>query len=397
MRASGLKIDVAPVLYEGEPDDCGYLITRDGRRVLTSVTLHLRFLNSRSSTAGGEYKEFIRLMKAFIKQAKFDDESFKFKPFLAELIVAHLWDHGWNGEALAIKNYPRAFEQFFGYIVRTGLQDDIVFHDYYAASEVPSSNDAIRIWDPVNPTNNVASAYTESDRLRLVRRAGEALDQITWAATAQDERRGQRYVAIHLWTDLPGSVTMTYSLTRSASFTITDARHVASKVGADLRNLNSVYGAPTLGSIDDYVEEVAQLLKARYLNTVDYGFKSNDGWKLRLRYTATIGGQLRDDTPGRLPYDAPVNGLPFYSYLRSNFRIPRPWVRPSNARSRRPCRSSARGLKSLAWEAGATERPPPTPATVRASAAKCGLPSPDPTPAHRKPERTPYSVREEHR
>jgi hypothetical protein len=36
----------------------------------------------------------------------------------------------------------------------------------------------------VNPTNNVASAYTEPDRIRLVRRAGEALDQITWAATA---------------------------------------------------------------------------------------------------------------------------------------------------------------------------------------------------------------------
>lgn len=109
---------------------------------------------------------------------------------------------------------------------------------------------------------------------------------------------------------------MTYSLTHSASFTITDARYIASKVGADLRNLNSVYGAPALDNIDDYVEEVAQLLKAGYLNTVDYGFKSNDVWKLRLRYTATIGGQLRDDTPGRLPYDAPVNGLPFYSYLR---------------------------------------------------------------------------------
>jgi hypothetical protein len=109
---------------------------------------------------------------------------------------------------------------------------------------------------------------------------------------------------------------MTYSLTRTGSFTITDARYIASKVGADLRNLNSVYGAPALDCIDAYVEEVAQLLKAGYLNTVDYGFKSGGAWKLRLRYTATIGGQLRDDTPGRLPYDASVTGVPFYSYLR---------------------------------------------------------------------------------
>ncbi len=41
LRGSGLKIDVAPVLYEGAPDDRGYLITRQGDRVLTSVTLHL--------------------------------------------------------------------------------------------------------------------------------------------------------------------------------------------------------------------------------------------------------------------------------------------------------------------------------------------------------------------
>lgn len=108
---------------------------------------------------------------------------------------------------------------------------------------------------------------------------------------------------------------MSYSTTRTATFTITDARHIASKVGADLRNLNSVYGRPPLSSIEDYVEEVALLLKAGYLRTVDFGFQSNGDWKLRLRYTATVGGGLRDDNPGRLPYDAPVAGVPFYSYL----------------------------------------------------------------------------------
>src|SRR5437763_2096265 len=41
-RGSGLDVDVAPVLYEGDPDDRGYLITKDtGDRVLTSIRLHL--------------------------------------------------------------------------------------------------------------------------------------------------------------------------------------------------------------------------------------------------------------------------------------------------------------------------------------------------------------------
>jgi tRNA nucleotidyltransferase (CCA-adding enzyme) len=184
MKGSGLKIDVAPVLYEDEPDDRGHLITRQGERVLTSVTQHLTFLNVRKNAAGSEYKEFIRLLKAFIKQAKFDDENLKFKSFLAELLVAHLWDTGWNGEPFTIKDYPRAFEQFFGYIVRTGLRDTVVFTDYYKSTQTTPTTDPIQVWDPVNPTNNVAAAYTESDRIRLTRRAAEALDAITWAATA---------------------------------------------------------------------------------------------------------------------------------------------------------------------------------------------------------------------
>src|SRR5205814_1011992 len=50
---------------------------------------------------------------------------------------------------------------------------------------------------------------------------------------------------------------------------------------------------------------------------VDYGFwqKDTNAWKLRLRYTATSGGQLLDNRPGSFPTSAAVAGLPFYSYL----------------------------------------------------------------------------------
>jgi hypothetical protein len=110
---------------------------------------------------------------------------------------------------------------------------------------------------------------------------------------------------------------MTGSYSRSASFTITDARHVGAKVAADLRLLHNLYGRPALDKIADFGEEVAQLLKDGYLNTVDYGFRDTDdnSWKLRLRYRATTGGQLVDDRPGRLPRSAEVDGYSFYSYL----------------------------------------------------------------------------------
>lgn len=111
---------------------------------------------------------------------------------------------------------------------------------------------------------------------------------------------------------------MTISMTRSATFSISDARYVASKVGADLRNLNARYGQPDLNRIPQYVEETALYLKAGYLHTVDFGFKDGDRWVFRIRYRAVSGGQLSDAVPGALPSALEVAGYPFHSFLEQN-------------------------------------------------------------------------------
>jgi hypothetical protein len=110
---------------------------------------------------------------------------------------------------------------------------------------------------------------------------------------------------------------MTATATKTATFTITDARYVGAKIGADLLLLNSLYGRPDLASIADFAEEAALLLRDGYLGTVDYGFwdAAANSWKLRLRYTATTGGYLLNDRPGKLPTRAAVTGYPFFSYL----------------------------------------------------------------------------------
>jgi hypothetical protein len=110
---------------------------------------------------------------------------------------------------------------------------------------------------------------------------------------------------------------MTATATRTAAFTITDARYVGAKIGADLRLMNDLYGHPTLASIDNFAEEAALLLRDSYLRTVDYGFRdeSSNAWKLRLRYTATAGGYLIDSRPGSLPSTAAVASYDFCSYL----------------------------------------------------------------------------------
>lgn len=185
MHGSGLKIDVAPVLYEGLPDDRGYLITRQGDRVLTSVTLHLEFITKRKKLAGSAYAELIRLLKAWIREAKRNDEDLRCKSFLLELLVAHLWVTGWRGQTLAVSDYPRAFEQVLSFIANTELRQPISFDDFYEPSDLVASTDPVQIWDPVNPENNVARSYTDTDRRRLVDCAGRALDDISWAAQAR--------------------------------------------------------------------------------------------------------------------------------------------------------------------------------------------------------------------
>ncbi len=108
------------------------------------------------------------------------------------------------------------------------------------------------------------------------------------------------------------------TFTTSSSFTITHARYVTSKIAADLRQLQVLYGAPSDADIVDFAEEAALLLRDGYLERVDFGFKrrasSGDEWVLLLRYVARAG-QLADDHAGRIPPGVAIGSAYFASYL----------------------------------------------------------------------------------
>ncbi len=110
---------------------------------------------------------------------------------------------------------------------------------------------------------------------------------------------------------------MSESSSRTASFTVTDARYVGAKIAADLRILRALYGKPSDDWITAFAEEAALLLRDGYLASVDYGFREPTGnsWRYRLRYTATVGGHLNDSRPGGLPPVADLQDLDFYSFL----------------------------------------------------------------------------------
>jgi tRNA nucleotidyltransferase (CCA-adding enzyme) len=185
---TGLDVDVSPVIYDGDADDRGYLINKDtGERVLTSIPLHLAFIRKRKNKTPEHFRQLIRLVKWWIKEMKRQDSNFRFKSFMAEMICAHLSDMG-----TVLKDYPKALEAFFVYIIKSGLKERISFTDNYTSDKLPVSiGTAIEIFDPVNPDNNVASSYTISDRNRIVEAAKDALDALTEAQYANTKGRAE--------------------------------------------------------------------------------------------------------------------------------------------------------------------------------------------------------------
>jgi len=176
-HGSDLDVDVAPIVYEGKPDDRGYLITREDVRVETSIPLHLEFIRKRKAVYGKDYAQIVRFLKYWAReQRRVRDDDFRCKSFLLELIVAHLSDSG-----TPLSNYRLALENIFGWMVKTELSETIWFDDYYAEGDLESSTKRIRVYDPVNPTNNVCAAYTVANHRALVEAANDAFDAISAA------------------------------------------------------------------------------------------------------------------------------------------------------------------------------------------------------------------------
>ncbi len=190
-RGSGLDVDVVPVLYEGAENDVGHLVDKDsGERLLTSIPRHLEFIRKRKKAYPTHFAQVVRLIKWWAAQRKAENASFKCKSFMIELLIADWADRGEN-----LSDYPTAMEAVFSEFVKTGLEKRIAFTDFYPASRLPASTrDPIEIFDPVNPSNNIASKYTRADREALVHAAEAAADAISEAHYATTKAR-----AVECW------------------------------------------------------------------------------------------------------------------------------------------------------------------------------------------------------
>jgi tRNA nucleotidyltransferase (CCA-adding enzyme) len=196
-KGTGLDVDVSPVHYEGDPEWRGHLYNREtGKPLLTSIPLHLTFIRKRKNEQPDDFAQMVRLVKWWVKQRKRNDESFRLKSFISEMIVAHLADTGVN-----MADYPAALEAFFRYLVKSQLKERIYFTDNYKAAKLPApTGKPIEIFDPVNEVNNVAADYSLQDRQKIIDAAEESLERLAEARFATTRGR-----AVDCWQDILGS------------------------------------------------------------------------------------------------------------------------------------------------------------------------------------------------
>ena len=185
---TGNEIDIVPILYAGDPDWRGDLISQDdGSRLMTSVPLHLEFIRKRKTANPKHFAQVVRLVKYWAGRLKAEDPEFRFKSFMVELILAKLADEG-----LPLNDYPEALSGFFAYLATDALTSKIAFDDYYDPSRCAATADPVCIWDPVNCENNVSRLYGETNRAVIVEAAldaGDAIDAALYATTKAETVR----------------------------------------------------------------------------------------------------------------------------------------------------------------------------------------------------------------
>lgn len=184
-RGSGLDVDVVPILYDGDPEWYGNLVSQDdGSFLETCIPRHLEFIRKRKQAQETHFAQVVRLAKFWARRMKQERDGFRFKSFMVEMILSHLSD-----QDLDFSDYPEALQHFFTYIGNTRLRKRIVFDDYYDLDTVGEHTEPVQIIDPVNADNNVSRLYTGAQRDTIFDAAldaGDAIDAALRAPTKQE-------------------------------------------------------------------------------------------------------------------------------------------------------------------------------------------------------------------
>ena len=108
----------------------------------------------------------------------------------------------------------------------------------------------------------------------------------------------------------------TFTITQSATFTVTHAKHLASKIAADMNACSRLHGRPALSTVERYNEELVELLRYGYLRRYEFGFKRNDQRVLSWCYDVDASGNISsDDRTGKMSAYIDLTGTIFFNFM----------------------------------------------------------------------------------
>lgn len=184
-KGSGLDVDIVPILYNGDANWYGNLVSQDdGTFLETCIPRHIEFIKTRKQKQDTHFVQVIRLAKFWVQYMKSENENFRFKSFMVELIMAKLLDDGKD-----FSDYPEALQHFYTYLASSNLNELISFTDYYPRSQVGTLTERVKIIDPVNSKNNAAKLYTNQQAEAIIEAAidaGDAIDAALAATTKEN-------------------------------------------------------------------------------------------------------------------------------------------------------------------------------------------------------------------
>lgn len=184
-QGTGLDVDIVPILYNGDAQWFGNLVSQDdGSLLKTNIPFHLEFIRKRKAAQETHFAQVVRLIKFWVRNVKREHEDFRFKSFMIEMIMAHLSDQGMD-----LSDYPEALQHFFTYVASSNMRKRIAFGDYYDTATIGVFTEPVQIIDPVNAKNNASRLYTDAQANAIVNAAldaGDAIDAALSAPTKQE-------------------------------------------------------------------------------------------------------------------------------------------------------------------------------------------------------------------
>jgi hypothetical protein len=77
-RGTGLDVDVVPILYNGDPDWYGSLVSQDdGSLLKTCIPRHLEFIRKRKQAHETDFVQIARLVKFWANKMKREQDGFR--------------------------------------------------------------------------------------------------------------------------------------------------------------------------------------------------------------------------------------------------------------------------------------------------------------------------------